>query len=462
MQDYEVSTRDHHEGVFSSHSRRASSCSSITSKNNQVNTEQPKKRQSVQLRQRKKTRSRVVDLRDKLYRSRLRLREKRYELRDEREIVGELDSKLMSILRQHWQQGFLLDRSALENIYTELEEKRDEVGSLQYEYDQAEDEQEMIEAELEKEEELLSSSYRPIIDEEDFEELDKQTISSQTSKSIDYPLIPSNSQQSEALYSQYQSRLGDARIMRERLQDHYIDLDKRKNRVGGKMDSDGGLEDTVSVKESKLAITEAKNELRNIEKDLDDMRKRLPATPIAVSQTPVPKASESSIHGQMPSNTNLVNRDLLAHCSDSGQSHVQIGFQGARTRFKKWILECLKNSSIDQVHRKAIGQADLDRIWVRLVLRRCDEFGEIAAFDPGDTSELRRPSSKKRWIESRRIVLLDPSGVSTAVHEYDTRFPAAGARHSVISWSAYKIRGTPYEDGILDLDLLSEYESRSV
>ncbi|KAL9106700.1 MAG: hypothetical protein Q9187_008524 [Circinaria calcarea] len=461
MPDYGGLATDRHEGISSSQSNRASSCSSIISKDDQATTKQPYEGKSVELQRWKKMFSRVADLRDEVYLSRLRLREKRVQLREGSEVLRELDSKWMSALRQFWQQGFLPDRSAFEKMYAELEEKRDEIGSLQYEYNQAEDEHEMIEVRLDKKEALLLVPHHPITDQE---ELDNQSVSTHTSNSTDYPSVLSKNNQSGSLYSRYQSRLGDERIIRERLQDRYIDLDKRKPQAVGGIGFEDAREDTASVRESKLAIAEAENELWSIEKDLDDMRKQLRENHIEMLQRAVPQKSLESVYGQMPSRQDLVDHHVPAHCSDSGLNHVQIRVQGDRSRYKK-LLECLKNYSVNQVHREAVGQADLsdylaDRIWLRFVLQRYDDVGEIAAVGPGQPTKLQRLSVKEHWIKAVRILVLDPSGVSTVIHEYDNQFPTAGAGHNGISRPSCKIRGL---NGNLDLDLPSQYnKARSV
>ena len=464
MPDYEVSTKDQHEGAFSFHTYLDSSRSSITSKDNQAATKLSELGESVQLRRLRYIAPKVIDLRDKLFRSRLRLREKRVELREEREIVGRLDSRLMSSLRKYWHQGFLFEQSAFEKIFTELEVKRDEVGALQYEYDQAEDEHEMIEVDLEKEERLLSLSYNPAIDREDHEELDTDSVSIQTTKSLDQPSYPSESSLSEALHARYQSRLGDARIISERIQDRYIDLDKRENRVAGVIGSDHRLKDTASLRESKLAITEAEDELRIIEIDLDDIKKSLQEDPTAILQTPVLKESQTPVYGQISPKQDIINHHPPVYYVDKGLGEVQRGCQDDQSC---WILELFKSSSVYQAHRKAIGQADqsnylADRIWLRFVLLRYNEFGKTASFGFEESTKFQRLSDKERWIRIIRILVLDPSGVSAVVHEYDKRFPSTGARHRKISRSAYKTGGVPYEDGNLDLDLISECEARSV
>ena len=462
MPNYWESTTDRLEGISSSQSRAASSRSSITSKDDQAATKQQHKGKSVELQRWRKTCSKVADLRDQVYRSRLRLREKRVQLREGREILGELDSQLMSALRQFWQQGFLLDRSAFEKMYAELEEKRDEIGSLQYEYNQAEDEHEILEVKLDKKEELLLLPHDPIIDQV---ELDNQSVSTHTSNSTDYPSISSKNNQFGSLYLRYQSRLGDARIIRERLQDRYIDLDRRKPQAVGGINFDDALGDTASVRESKLAIAEAEKELCLIKEDLDEMREQFPKDPIEPLQTAVPQKSPEPVYGQMPSRQDLVDHHVPAHCSDSGLNHVQFRIQGDGSRSTKLILECLENYSFNQVHRKAVGQADLsdylaDRIWLRFVLQRYDKVGEVAAAGTGQPTKLRRLSVREHWIETVRILVLDPSGVSTVIHECDIQFPTAGAGHNGVSRPARNVRGL---NSNLDLDLLSEYtKARSV
>ena len=103
----------------------------------------------------RKARKRVSLLRDRLYRQRLTLGERRNELRQERTELAAIDTKFMNLIRQSWDSGVTPDIAQVENIYAELESKRDELGTIQYDYDTIEADHDLAETRFEEEEQKL-------------------------------------------------------------------------------------------------------------------------------------------------------------------------------------------------------------------------------------------------------------------------------------------------------------------
>ena len=104
-----------------------------------------------------KVQKRITSLRDSLYRRRLFLKEKRHELRQELDELAALDSKFMGLIRQFLENGIPPDPNQAQVLYSELESKRDELGSLQYDYDIAEADHDVVEANLEEEDGKLQN-----------------------------------------------------------------------------------------------------------------------------------------------------------------------------------------------------------------------------------------------------------------------------------------------------------------
>ena len=104
-----------------------------------------------------KVQKRITLLRDSLYRRRLFLKEKRNELRQELDELAALDSKFMSLIRQFLENGIPPDPNQAQILYSELESKRGELGSLQYDYDIAEADHDVAEANLEEEDGKLQN-----------------------------------------------------------------------------------------------------------------------------------------------------------------------------------------------------------------------------------------------------------------------------------------------------------------
>lgn len=99
-----------------------------------------------------KGRRRLVSLRESLYRRRLSLKEKRNEIREERIYADELVAKLLSAISRSWESGGTLDDTLIRNLHKDLLSKRDELGALQFDYDQAEEDYDDAEEQLNEQE----------------------------------------------------------------------------------------------------------------------------------------------------------------------------------------------------------------------------------------------------------------------------------------------------------------------
>ena len=436
---------------------------------------------------------RTTKLRDKAFRSRLRLKEKRIELQDERNALSELDTKFMKAIRLFWQQDIAVEKSLLEEIYQQLEEKRDEIGSLQYEYDQAEDEYEAVEAQLERAESLLQLSLHRITDQGNDQELDTQSTIGTSKLSEPSTIFAENDEQYE--FQQYQSRVGDARIMRERLKDYFIELSKRaaapKNMVV--VDRGSDLSDSSSTNDLKAVYSKTKLELKTIEQDLEDWEKGAKEGPIPHLTQLSPGKPGTTLNSDTSSVTSSPYLRTSNRPKRTGGSSIRPNVNGIRPRFKSWIWNRFRRFPVDSAGIKVTSYGDStmsmdDRLWAQHVLRNSTEFGEIASSKFGDRAGSRSVSIKERWIKRSKLLVFYSSKALKAVHDYNVQFPAIGLQFgnkSDLSWPAFhqcnkpfkkeileveafskyesfNNREIPYNDEILELDMFSEYESRSV
>ena len=88
----------------------------------------------------------LISLRERLYRQRLSLKERRNEIREERIEVDELEGKLLTSISRFLDTGGELDETSIRNLHAEIIAKKDELGALQYDYDQAEEDYDQAEA----------------------------------------------------------------------------------------------------------------------------------------------------------------------------------------------------------------------------------------------------------------------------------------------------------------------------
>ena len=102
----------------------------------------------------KRDRRKLVALRESLFRRRLTLKEKRNEIREERLYLDGLENELLGSISRYLNLGEALEQSLIQDLHTEILSKKDEIGSLQYDYDQAEEDYDAAEAGLVEHEDI--------------------------------------------------------------------------------------------------------------------------------------------------------------------------------------------------------------------------------------------------------------------------------------------------------------------
>ena len=166
-------------------------------------------------------------LRSILYGRRLQLKEKRNELRQERVLLADADGSFMKSVRRFPEQ----DQFEFEDRHRlQLEQQRDLVGSLEYEYDQAEDEYDIAENDLNNEEGKLNVLLSKSLNEHS-DTGDEHTTepSSDNHLQLEEPRYCNEDDEARTRLVEYQSRVGDARILEERLQDLWLEQEERNS-----------------------------------------------------------------------------------------------------------------------------------------------------------------------------------------------------------------------------------------
>lgn len=379
----------------------------------------------------------VADLRDRLYGKRLQLKERRNELRQELSILGEADAKFMKAVRLYCSRNHVFEDDFDENYYTNMEQQRDIIGSLQYEYDQEENEYDVVEIELELEDGKLSRMVSNFLDQEygyDDEDGLRSNPSSGRRLLLQETVYPPKTDKEIAI-EEYQSRQGDARILQERLADLLAEEDARRSFAKKKENAGWDFVESEGdfAKEIKELYLENTSELEVIQADVRRLKEGLvqsgylesePAASTTIQPADLfshPRSqSPSSIHTETPFSQVRRNRAK----SDSIAPFVEEEVLTARVRqFRvlQWILVTFGRSpSIDLSQRMGgveIVQQDLRSYTPD---KRASQLGDWVFLEVEDAMNR---------LEERKA------------KEYD---------HTI-----------PYGPSALGMDLHSEYESRS-
>lgn len=426
----------------------------------------------------------LADLRDDLYGRRLKLKERRNELRQELSILSEADAKFMKAVRQYYSKNHVLGHDFEEKCYTDMEQQRDVVGSLQYDYDQEEDEHDLAENELEVEEEKVNIMVSNFLDQGNGQE-DEEALQSNPSSGrhllLRETIYPPKTEK-EAAIEEYQSRQGDARIMQERLADLRAEeavrrsFAKKRENVGlGFAESEGDL-----AEEYKNHYFEIADELEIIQADVKRLKESLvqsgylesePASTIQPADlySLPPIQSPPSIQAQNPIQVgrNRAKSDSIAPFVEREISTALV----RRSRVSQWILVTFGSSPVKQSQQNAIirelevevmvSESLDEKTWTRTArlvfdhLKTHDDFdGESrSSWDEIVQQDLLSYTPDKRASQPGDLVFLEGMlEVEHAVKRLDEQFPHKAKEYD---------HTIPYGTSALTMDLHQEYESRS-
>ncbi|MCJ1465145.1 hypothetical protein MMC07_003761 [Pseudocyphellaria aurata] len=395
--------------------------------------------------------------RDRLYGRRLLLKEKRNELRQERASLVDADNNFMKSIRRFPAQDHL---DFEHEDYVQLEKQRDLVGSLQYEYDRAEDDFDIEETVLSNEEGKLN-----VLLSRHLSERGETATETATEPSLEVHLLPEEPQgcndedEARARLAEYQSRVGDARIMEERLQDLLSEKEERdwfaerRDKFG--VNTGASEEDIADCFDGRYAGIV--DELGIIHADIERLKDGLiqaghvfPTAEPSPACSPVARPRPSSgTFLQSPQRTFLslpcfpVAR--LRSLSGTFLQRLPQNFAQTRLSISRWILNTFGSSPIECARHKEIlrGLRDEsldDEEWVRLVLQAESDHNNDSSWENRD-------------IRSGSPVLLSGRIEAThAMNDFRQQFRLDGTLGE---------HARPYAKEV-ELDELSEEESRSV
>ena len=404
----------------------------------------------------------VSNLRERLYGMRLQLKEKRNELRQKRLSLGETDATLMKYVR-HFQEPSNFRKFAFdERLYTELELQRDVVGSLQYDYDQAEDEYDMAEIELENEEVKLKLMFSDLVGKESDYEDHSMSASLGGHERPEEIMPPNEDDEAELRIAEFQSRVGDARIMQERLQDLLSEKWERRGNVKkmAAFNLKPAMSDREFSEDFDYQYSKIVTELKIIEADVEQLKTGLieagywmpemrprnrPEEGLTTESHPQKSYDLSPAVGQRP-------------VSDGVLNDLQNNFAAARARISRWLLITFGSSPVEHARHKeiirALGDRSMDdKEWARLVFEywKKDEFDDDSSWDEIFPHDLLEPTPDNKLNRTRNSILLSGKLEATnAMSDFQQQFPLSKKDHA-----------TPYAKD-LEADVLSVYESRSI
>ncbi|KAL9037828.1 MAG: hypothetical protein Q9214_005530 [Letrouitia sp. 1 TL-2023] len=341
----------------------------------------------------------ISDLRSQVTRARLRLRELRVELRQQHSTVRELEARFMKVLQRHWGHGDALDQAACKILHNQISAALDELGPLEEKYEEKEDDLDTLDFELEAKETRFYERF----DEVQFTEAYRSDVSSSSygsPASHNREPYPSYLVDESSPAYRYLSRVGDAKIVKERLfeldneKDQYSELERDRENLGVPL-YPPNVE--FSMKYDQIR-SEYVHELEKIEDDLHTLEVEVGLdhnmfderiTPFIITDpstrdsSPTPRSLKSDqLLAELPKPASILRRKSENDLDDMPQDT-----QSSRDRINEWILDRLKFSKIEKaIYKASLNDRKLDDSeWWKLV---CEYWSkDVAAFSPQSRSK---------------------------------------------------------------------------
>lgn len=305
----------------------------------------------------------VKNLRSQVTRCRLELRELRVVLRQRQVKIRQMQAQFWRDLQNQWNDARKFDKNPLQQLYDEIERALDELGPEQANYDEKEDDLDLLEYKLGKLEDRFYTTDKAFA-----------SFSSSSSSRRSRSTTPTRPEDEASWDYHYLSRVGDAKIVRERLEDlnlersQYVDLERDRTAMGLDL-----YKPNVEFLESYDDVyAKIELELREIEEDLSRLRNESRSTPLTGAKpfetTDLPQNSASLPH-EHESPKAPSHRDALRRKSDGDLQNVPIDTLTVRQRVNQWILESLTGSALERArHRAMLHNPNLDDdTWKSLV-----------------------------------------------------------------------------------------------
>ncbi|KAL8648006.1 MAG: hypothetical protein Q9210_005231 [Variospora velana] len=372
------------EGVDAGHpSRRGSLCDDFSKHGTSHGEGDTHARPAVGTHARK-LREEITQIREHVITSRLDLREQRAEMRQQHGLVRVLEAQFLRCL-QHSEA--VNDQDAMGRLHAELCAALEQLGPMEGDYDEKEDGLDTLEFDLEAKERRFYRQYAQ-----------SDANGSLESPSTQRSSISISPQEVEASLAgrpdflspqyQYYSRVGDAKIVRERLmeleaqRDHFLEIERDRDALSIPLYQ----ENIDFLANYDCAYAEHVEELEKIDNDIYKLGLQAgffkPNDVAFTAATPAPaieEFSDSSAEKRPrspftdPEQTRRSSSPTPESPRRKSEADVQKmpkDQQSSRERINQWILERLKNTRLEKArHRAILNDPKLPpKVWWSLVL----------------------------------------------------------------------------------------------
>lgn len=315
-------------------------------------------------------------LKDEILKNRLGLRELRTDIGQQRAKIREMEARLWKELQRHRNDPKDLSITVIDQLYEDISQALDLIGPSEEDYDEKEDELNILEFKLEGlEAELDSTTGSP-----------ENSIRPRSFRSC------SNSQSPIAMISfespkeeigidspmrRYSSKLGDARIIEERLYElrseksQYLDIQRDRETL----DHPQYQPNVDFLADFEKMYNEEFSQLQIVQMELINLAHEAGVKPPLTIEMPLQPMCTYSPRVQMNDPSEHTAANSTDHPETSQLTTSPLGPESfsemwdARRRINDWILHNLRISPLERARHMAImGNPDLDGTqWARLV-----------------------------------------------------------------------------------------------
>ncbi|KAL9029954.1 MAG: hypothetical protein Q9196_001864 [Gyalolechia fulgens] len=324
----------------------------------------------------------ISRIREQVIMNRLDLRERRVDMRQQHVIVRNLEAQIL----RHWQTDLnLVDQDAIRRLHAELCTALEQLGPMEEDYDDKEDGLDTLEFDLEVKEKHFYRHHRRNASEGSFGSPSTRRTSMSTLSEETDRHLPER-QDFLSPETQFYSRVGDAKIVRERLMEleaqraHYLAIERDREALNIPLYQENS--DFLSNYETEYA--QHMEELEKIERDIQNLSvqaglvsahdsNNAVATPGGMEIANINPARGRRSPATEPGTSGwsyVLAEEPLRRKSEGDVWGIPLDPRSTRERINQWILERLEHSRLEKaMHMAILNDPKLDQdAWWALVL----------------------------------------------------------------------------------------------